>query len=115
MIISLSIPVMNRTYDLRKTLPETIKAANASPPVEIVILNYDSKDDLDQYLAEVFDTAQLAEGNRLTYAKSSNHSYFSISHARNLAVLASCGEYAVVLDADIILHADCIQAIRALI
>ena len=43
---------MNRTYDLKKTLPLTIQAADASPPVEIVVLNYNSKDDLEDYIMD---------------------------------------------------------------
>lgn len=115
MIISLCIPCMNRTYDLKQTLPETIKAANASPPVEIVVLDYDSKDDLADYAKGVKNSTFLETGNKFIYAKSPNHPYFSISHARNLAVLASHGEYIVVLDADIIPHIDFVSTLREII
>jgi len=104
MIISLCIVVMNRTNDLRVTLPETIKAAKKSPPVEIVVLNYDSKDDLDEYIKTV--------DYPITYAKSPNHKFFSISHSRNCAVKASHGDYIVVQDADILLKEHTVQEWR---
>lgn len=107
MIISLCIPVMNRADDLKQTLPHTIKAAKASPPVEIVVLNYDSKDDLDEYIKTV--------DYPITYVKSPNHKFFSISHSRNCAVKASHGDYTVVQDADIFLHEDTVKTWRKLI
>ncbi len=112
MIISLCIVDMNRTGDLKQTLPATIRAANASPPVEIVILDYDSKDDLATYIESVKTSAHLNEGVVLNYSKSPNHKYFSISHSRNLAVMASHGDYIVILDADIIPHENYIKVLR---
>ena len=50
MIISYCIPVHNRTYDLRETLPGIIRAASKSPPVEVVILDYNSQDNLAAYV-----------------------------------------------------------------
>jgi len=115
MIISICIPNMNRTYDLKQTLPKTIQAINNSPPAEIVVLDYDSKDDLEEYIKTTKDTVFLEEGNTLLYTKSPNHPYFSISHSRNLAALASHGEYIIILDADISPHEDFINYIRELI
>ncbi len=105
MKISLCITVMDRTDDLRETLPHTIKAANASQPVEIVILDYDSKDDLAEYIKTV-------DYPMLTYKKSPNHEFFSISNSRNLSVLASSGDYIAILDADIIPHENFVQTLR---
>jgi len=101
MIIALCIVVMNRLADLRKSLPKTIEAANQSAPVQIVILDYDSKDNLATYVAGIQKSDYLASPNQLIYVKSSNHQFFSISHSRNLAALASDGDYIVILDADI--------------
>lgn len=98
---------MNRTSDLRQTLPATIKAAKASPPVEIVILDYDSKDDLVDYLKTI--------DYPITYAKSPNHQFFSISHSRNCAALSSHGDYVVIQDADIALREDTIKMWREMI
>ena len=107
MLISLCIPVMGRTDDLSQTLPHTIKACRESLPVEIVILNYDSKDNLDEYIRTV--------DYPITYVKSPNHEFFSISHSRNLAVIASRGDYAVVLDADISPHKNFVSELRRII
>ena len=110
--ISLCIVVMNRTDDLRQSLPLTIKAANISPPVEIVILNYDSKDDLDHYIEEVRLTEHLERNVTLKYIKSNDHKFFRIAHSRNQAVLAATGSYIVIQDADILPHIDFVQEIR---
>ena len=104
MKISLCITVMNRTDDFKQTLPHTIKAAKASPPVEIVVLDYDSKDDLAEYIKTV--------DYPITYKKSPNHEFFSISHSRNLSVLASSGDYIAILDADITPHENFVQTLR---
>ena len=106
-MISLCIVVMNRTDDLKRTLPVTIEMAKASPPVEIVILDYDSKDDLVDYLKNI--------DYPITYARSPNHKFFSISHSRNCAVKASSGDYIVIQDADIILKEGTIPTWRKLL
>lgn len=100
MIISFCIPCMNRTADLKKAMPHVIKAANASPPVEIMVLNYDSRDDLQEYIKLVMETKPMVEGNILSYTKYTGQGYYHIAHAWNLAVKASIGEYVVIMGAD---------------
>lgn len=111
MIISLCVPCHNRTYDLKVALPTWICAANASPPVEIVILNYNSPDDLETYILDMQKEA-LKDGNVLVYKKYTGRNYYHMAHARNLSVLASKGEYIVMLSADSLLSENFVQVVR---
>ena len=112
MIISLCIPCMNRTYNLKQTLPSIIKSANASPPVEITILNYSSTDDLESYLEEINKTEKLVNGNTFNFIKLFDRKYYHSAHARNLTVLASEGEYIIQLDTEAIPSEKFIKYIR---
>lgn len=103
MIISICIPCMNRTYDLKKTLPLVIQAANQSPPVEIVVLNYNSQDDLDDYMDYMLDDWHDGDCHSLTYKKYTGRDHYHMAHARNLSVLASKGEFVIISSADVIL------------
>ena len=101
MLISICIPCHGRTYDLKKSLPHLIKAANFSPPVEIVVVDYNSPDDLAEYVFRVMDTAEFVGGSRLTYRKYAGRDHYHMAHARNLSVLASSGEWIVTGSTDI--------------
>jgi len=115
MMISVCIPCMNRAYDLKQTLPSNIEAANASSPVEIVILDYNSQDGLEEYINNTRETISLADGNLLTYAKYTGRSYYHMAHARNLSVLASSGEYINISNADVFFAEDYFKIIRELL
>jgi len=111
-LISICIPCKNRTYDLKKIMPHIIKSANASPPVEISILNYNSQDDLDDYIKTVRRTEYLAEGNILSYAKYTARPYYHLTHAQNLSSLFSKGEFIVSFLTDIIPAPDFFKFVR---
>ena len=102
MVISYCIPCCNRTYDLKKVMPSVIAAANMSPPVEIVILNYNSSDDLDKYV-DTLQNNKLVEGNKIVYIKYNKGKHYRMAHARNIVSLAATGEYIVETCTDIFL------------
>ena len=102
---------MNRTYDLKKTLPLVIQAANASPPVEIVVLDYNSQDDLDEYLYSNDEAFKDCIG-LLKHRKYTGRDHYHMAHARNLSVLASKGEFVVISSADVLISDDYFEAIR---
>lgn len=106
---------MNRTHDLRKAMPYLIEAANASPPVEIAVLDYSSRDRLADYLKSVQQTAGFRYGSSATYRKFSGRDYYHLAHAYNLAVLTSSGEYIAVMGADAILAENYVVEARRLI
>lgn len=91
MLISFCVPIHNRLHDLKRTLPYLKNAAQASPPVEIVILDYNSTDGLEDYLNDI---------PGIKYYRYDKRSYFHKAHAFNLAILSSKGEYFILLGSD---------------
>jgi hypothetical protein len=106
-LISFCIPAMNRTSDLRRTLPLSIEAAKASPPVEIAVLDYNSSDGLAMFLWP-FDGA-------VRYNRYEERDTYHMAHAYNLAVKCSAGVYVVVMGADAVLAQGYVPALRELI
>lgn len=86
-------------------MPYLITAAQVSPPVEIAVLDYGSTDGLFEYIKSL---------DCVTYHRYESP-YFHKAHAFNLAILASKGEYFVLLGADAYPHRDYIKVIRELI
>ncbi len=111
MIISLCLPNMNRTHDLKVSLPAMIKAAQASPPVEISLINYNSKDDLEEWIK----TVEIPEDVIFSYRKYTGREYYHMAHARNLSVVNSKGDYIAIASADMIPHEDYFKIVRELI
>lgn len=115
MLISICSPCMNRVHDLKKTLPYRLEAANESPPVEIVVLDYNSRDDLRDVMAHFIASAELAPGNRITYKRYTGRETYHQAHAYNLSILAGSGEYFCLLGADAYPEPGYIQVVRNLI
>ena len=123
MIISYCIPVHNRTYDLRETLPGIIRAASNSPPVEVVILDYNSQDDLADYMrlqmglpsGAFNDLGAWGNGWSLVYKKYKGRDNYHMAHARNLSILASSGDWVVSSGSDIILDENYFKVLRTTI
>lgn len=105
MLISLCLPVHNRTYDLKKTMPRLLEAVNGSPPAEIVVLDYNSGDDLREYIT----------GYSVTYRRYAERNHYHMAHARNLSLLSAAGEWCVVLSADIWITPDYLPFLRSVL
>jgi hypothetical protein len=102
---------MNRAYDLKKSMPHLIKAAKKSPPVEIFVLNYSSKDDLEEYMIE-----QIAQNRGLfNYMRIDGEEFYNSPKARNIAQRASKGEYGIQWACDSYCKPEFIKVIRELI
>lgn len=91
---------MNRIGDLKRALPSMILAANASPPVEIVILDYNSNEEVAEALGDAW--MQLVDGNKIVCARYEGREHYHIAHAWNLAVKGSKGDYIAIMGADAI-------------
>ena len=96
-------------------MPSLILAASISPPVEIMILDYNSPDDLAQYMKRIIETTIFRNDSKLSYKKYTGADYFYVAHARNLSALASSGEFLILSCADHILDENYFQAIRMLL
>ena len=114
MLISLCIPVHNRTHDLKRTMPYIIEAANASPPVEIAVLDYNSPDDLSRFIQAV-NHIKFDDDVSMMYRKYVGRTHFHKAHAFNLAILMSHGEYFVLMGADAYPESGYIAMLRTLI
>jgi len=86
--------------------------ANFSPPVEIVILDYNSPDDCREYVKRAMQVFDLDERNSITYRKYTGRDHYHMAHARNLSVRAATGEYIVITAADIYFALDVIEIVR---
>ena len=113
MRISVCIPCMNRTHDLRQAMPSLVAAANASPPVEIAVLDYNSQDDLGAFVLETQQGTEFVSRSELSYRKYAGRNYYHMAHSRNLSVLASHGEYALISSADVLMQRDYLKVVRA--
>ncbi len=100
MLISLLIPIKNRLKALKKALPLIVASANASAPCEILILDYDSQDNLNKYLARAQKEFALADGNFFTFVHIANKPFYHETHTRNCAFKASRGDYVIHLSAE---------------
>lgn len=115
-LISFCIPCMNRTHDLKKTMPSLVAAANASPPVEIAVLDYNSQDDLAVYMKKILlAEAALDRNVWVLYNKYTGRDHYHQTHAWNLAVLASSGKYICIMGADAIPSENYVAEARKLI
>lgn len=112
MLISLCIPCHNRLDDLKRTMPITIDSARASPPVEIVVVDYASPDALPEYLEEI--RGELAgPGNPVLVSRRyEGRDHYHMAHARNLTVRLASGDYIVILSADIAPRPEYLNCIR---
>ncbi len=107
MIISYCIPYRDRSDDLNQALPTVIRAAELSPPVEIVILDYGSQKELNLGI----DYSEESPKFSLKIIKCPAP-YYHMAHARNLSMLAGGGEYLVATCADVLLHVNFFRYIR---
>lgn len=105
MHISFCVPCKNRLYQLMQTLPENLeKVAAAGADIsagiaaDIVLVNYNSDDEMDAWVIE-HCAAALAAG-KLIYLKQPTEKYFHLCKARNIAHRVASGEFCVALDAD---------------
>lgn len=115
MIISFIVPCMNRTHALKKTMPYMLEEASSSPPVEICILDYNSQDDLAEFVATTKETTKLAEGNMISYHRFTGREHYHLAHAYNLCVMLSAGNYFVKAGTDGVFKNGYVQALRKMI
>lgn len=108
MLISFCTPCMNRNEDLKTTLPIRIATADSLPPVEIAIVDYNSKD----RVSDILNPCLLTGKTYFTYRRYSGRDTYHAAHANNLAMTLGSGEWVVLVPADVYLHTGYLYALR---
>jgi hypothetical protein len=89
---------MNRRVHLQQTLSKNLSDNSDYDQVEFVLLDYNSTDNLEEYIREYF--SEYLHNGRLVYYKTRDPKYFDRSHSRNMAFRLAAGEVVCNLDAD---------------
>lgn len=96
--ISLCTTCMGRLGDLSRTLPVNLELNRSYDNVEFVILDYNSRDGLGEWVRRNF--AREIDLGRVVYLRTDEPRYFQMAHSRNVAFLAASGDIVCNVDAD---------------
>jgi len=96
--ISFCTTCMDRLYNLKETLPQNIKDNIDYKNIEFVIIDYNSKDNLGEWIKN--NMMQYIESGVVSYYRTTEPKYFSMAHSRNIAFKVANGEIVNNLDAD---------------
>jgi len=97
MKISFTTICMNRLFHLKDTLPSNIEDTRDIDR-EFIILNYNSKDRMNEYLWNHFQKEIKSGLVKVYHTKSPK--YFNFSHSKNIAAKQATGDIIVNIDAD---------------
>lgn len=97
--VSLCTVCMGRCVDLKLTLPQNLADNADYPALEFVVLNYNSSDDLDDFMRTPEMGRHMMSG-RIRYLRTSEPQFYSTSHSRNVAFRNSTGDILLNVDAD---------------
>lgn len=96
--ISFCTVSMNRLHHLRETLPVNISDNENYPELEFVILDYNSDDELEEYIKN--NIHNHVRDGRVVYYRTNIPDYFDRSHSRNLCFKLATGNIVCNVDAD---------------
>jgi hypothetical protein len=96
--ISICTTCMGRLYDLAVTLPKNIEDNKDYPNVEFVVVDYNSDDNVGNYLLNGFP--DLIESGKLVHVRTEEPKFFSMAHSRNIAFKVASGDIVNNVDAD---------------
>lgn len=103
--ISFCTTCMNRTIHLNQTYIKNIETAyKFRCNCEFILLNYNSKDNLDEWVKD--NLGLWIERGYVRYYKATEPIYFHASHSKNIAHLLGCKELLCNIDADNFLTED---------
>ena len=89
---------MNRLMHLRETLPANIDGNKHHPNVEFVVLDYNSRDGMEDWIRS--HMYEYIESGLLKYYKTYDPVHFHMSHSRNMAFRLASGNVICLVDAD---------------
>ena len=98
MKISLCTTSMNRLEYLSRTLPQNIKDNEDCDNLEFVVLNYNSVDDMEEWVRDTYSS--LIREGRLVYVREKAAIHFRPAHSRNVSMRCASGELICNVDAD---------------
>lgn len=96
--ITISTTCMGRTYDLKRTLIKNIMDNMDYPNVEFLVLNYNSKDDLDEWMKRY--VSPWIEDGTVAYYKTTDPEFYEMGHSRNMCYKLATGDIVNNVDAD---------------
>lgn len=96
--ISFCITCMNRLFHLKNTLEQNIIDNKHYKNLEFIVINYNSKDQLDQWIKK--HMLKYIESGLVKYYKTDEPESFHASKAKNLAHMLAEGEIVCNLDGD---------------
>ena len=97
MKISYCTPMMNRLFHLKETLPKNILCTNHLD-VEFIILNYNSQDNMNEWIFKNFEKELKSERVKLYHTEEPQ--YWHETHTKNVAHIQGSGDILVNLDGD---------------
>ncbi len=102
MKISFCTTCMDRVEHLKQTLPQNLidNPNQDGLEVEFVVLNYNSSDDMHEWMTTDPQIVSEIESGRIVYARTSDPKNFHMSHAKNMAHRLATGDVVCNLDAD---------------
>lgn len=105
MKISFCTTCMGRLHHLKETLPQNIRdnlprAGSDDPQVEFVVLDYNSKDGLEEWIKNDPEMVHHMTTGTLVYAKTREPEFFHHAHAKNMAHRLGSGDVLCNVDAD---------------
>jgi len=96
--ISICTNCMGRTYDLKRTYVKNIVDNLDYPNVEFVLLNYNSDDDMDEWVKRYL-TPYIEDGV-VNYYKTTEPEFYEMGHSRNVQGKLAQGDIINNVDAD---------------
>lgn len=90
---------MGRTHHLKETLPQNLRESSGVD-AEFVVLNYNSPDDLHDWITTDPEMQKYIKSGRLRYGRTTEPEHFHMSHAKNMAHRMATGDVLCNVDAD---------------
>ena len=100
--ISICTNAMNRCSDIITTYKQNIEDSLDYKKVEFVLLNYNSMDNIDDYVKN--NLMEYIERGILNYYKTIEPKYYDMCHSRNITFKLAKGDYVCSVDADHFIH-----------
>ncbi len=96
--ISICTVCMNRLPYLCQTLPVNISENLHYPQIEFIVLDYNSKDDMENWIR--LNMSYHLESGVLKYYKTYEPAHFLLSHSKNMAMRLASNDIVCMVDAD---------------